>query len=53
MLLVKLCKQKGKMKVKISNTKGKIQTKVKDLITNHLQSVSDSILFATLIFPSG
>ena len=32
------------MKGKISNIKGKIQIEVKDLITNHLESVSDSIL---------
>ena len=51
MLLVKLYKQKGKMKGKISNMKGKIQIEVKDLITNHSKSVSDSILFAALIFP--
>ena len=38
------------MKVKISNMKGKIQIEVKDLIKNHSESVSDSILFATLIF---
>ena len=52
MLFVKL-KQKGKMKEKISNMKGKIQIEVKDLITNHLESVLDSILFAALILPSG
>ena len=52
MLLVKLYKQKGKMKGKISNMKRKIQIEVKDLITNHSESVSDSILFAALIFPS-
>ena len=52
MLLVKLYKQKGKMKGKISNMKGKIQIEVKDLITNHSESVSDSILFAALIFSS-
>ena len=46
MLFVKLYKQKGKMK-------GKIQIGVKDLITNHSESVSDSLLFAALIFPSG
>ena len=45
MLFVKLYKQKEKMK-------GKIQTEVKDLITNHSESVSDSILFAALIFSS-
>ena len=50
MLFVKLYKQKGRMKVKISNMKGKIQIEVKDLIKNHSESVSDSILFATLIF---
>ena len=53
MLFVKLCKQKGKMKGKISNMKGKIQIELKDLIKNHSESVSDSILFAALIFPSG
>ena len=53
MLFVKLYKQKGKMKEKISNMKGKIQIEVKDLITNHSESISDSILFAALIFPSG
>ena len=53
MLLVKLYKQKGKMKEKISNMKGKIQIEVKDLITNHSEIISDSILFAALIFPSG
>ena len=37
---------------KISNMKGKIQIEVKDLIANHLESVSDSILLATLISPS-
>ena len=52
MLLVKLYKQKGKMKGKISNMKGKIQIEVKDLITNHSESVSDSTLFAALIFSS-
>ena len=52
MLFVKLYKQKGKMKGKISNMKGKIQIEVKDLITNHSESVSDSILFAALIFSS-
>ena len=52
MLFVKLYKQKGKMIGKISNMKGKIQIEVKDLITNHLESVSDSILLATLISPS-
>ena len=52
MLFVKLYKQKGKMKGRISNMKGKIQIEVKDLITNHLESVSDSILLATLISPS-
>ena len=52
MLFVKLYKQKGKVKEKISNTKGKIQIEAKDLITNHLESVSDIILFATLIFTS-
>ena len=46
MLFVKLYKQKGKMK-------GKIRIEIKDLITNHSESVSDSILFAALIFPSG
>ena len=53
MLFVKLYKQKGKMKEKISNMKGKIQIEVKDLITNHSEIISDSILFAALIFPSG
>ena len=52
MLFVKLYKQKGKMIGKISNMKGKIQIEVKDLITNHLERVSDSILLATLISPS-
>ena len=52
MLFVKLYKQKEKMKGKISNMEGKIQTEVKDLITNHSESVSDSILFAALIFSS-
>ena len=52
MLFVKLYKQKGKMIGKISNMKGKIQIEVKDLITNHLESVSDSNLLATLISPS-
>ena len=63
MLLVKLYKQKrkmmgkisnkkGKMIGKISNMKGKIQIEVKDLITNHSESVSHSILLAALIFPS-
>ena len=47
-LFVKLYKQKGK----ISNMKGKIQTEVKDLTTNHSESVSDIILFAALLFPS-
>ena len=51
-LFVKLYKQKGKMKGKISNMKGKIQTEVKDLTTNHSESVSDIILFAALLFPS-
>ena len=37
------------MKGKISNMKGKIQIEVKDLIINHLESVS---VFAALIFPS-
>ena len=45
------CFIKGKMKGKISNMKGKIQIEVKDLITNHSESVSHSILFAALIFP--
>ena len=49
---VKLYKQNGKMKGKISNMKGKIHIEVKDLITNRSESVSESILFATLIFPS-
>ena len=52
MLFIKFYKQKGKMKWKISNMKGKIQIKVKDFITNHSESVSDSTLFAALIFPS-
>ena len=52
LLFVKLYKQKGKMKGKISNMKRKIQIEVKDLITNHSESVSDSILFAALIFSS-
>ena len=52
MLFVKLYKQKGKTKGNISNMKGKIQIEVKDLITNHSESVSDSILFAASIFPS-
>ena len=46
MLFVKLYKQKGKVKEKISNTKGKIQIEAKDLITNHSESASDIILFA-------
>ena len=52
MLFVKLYKQKGKVKEKISNTKGKTQIEAKDLITNHSESVSDIILFAALIFTS-
>ena len=52
MLLIKLDKQKKKMVGKISNMNGKIQIEVKDLITNHSRSVSDSILLAALIFPS-
>ena len=52
MLFVKLYKQKGKMKGKISNMKGKTQIEAKDLITNHSESVSDSILFAAIIFLS-
>ena len=40
------------MKGKISNMKKKIQIEVKDLIANHSERVSDSILFAALIFPS-
>ena len=52
MLFVKPYKQKQKMKGKISNMKGKIQIEVKDLITNHSESVPDSILFASLIFSS-
>ena len=40
------------MKGKISNMKKKIQIEVKDLITNHSERVSDSVLFAALIFPS-
>ena len=40
------------MKWKISNMKGKIQIEVKDFITNHSESVSDSTLFVELIFPS-
>ena len=51
MLFFKLYKQKGKMKGKISNIEGKIQIEV-DPITNYLESVSDSILFTALIFPS-
>ena len=39
------------MKGKISNMKRKIQIEVKDLITNYSESVSDSVLFAALIFP--
>ena len=52
MLFVKLYKQKGKIKEKISNMKGKIQIEVKDLITNHWECISDSILFAALLFLS-
>ena len=52
MLFIKLDKQKKKMAGKISNMNGKIQIEVKDLITNHSKSVSDSILLAALIFPS-
>ena len=52
MLFIKFYKQKGKMKWKISNMKGKIQSEVKDFITNHSESVSDSTLFVELIFPS-
>ena len=52
MLFVKLYKQKGKVKGKISNMKGKIQIEAKELITNHSESVSDRNLFATLIFLS-
>ena len=52
MLFVKVYKKKGKTKGKISDMKGKIQIEVKDFITNHSESVSDSILFAALIFPS-
>ena len=51
-LFVKLYKQTEKMKERISNMKGKKQIEVKDLIKNHSESVSDSILFAALIFPS-
>ena len=51
-LFVKLYKQKGKMKKKISNMKWKIQIEVKDLINYHLESISDCILSAALIFPS-
>ena len=40
-LFVKLYKQKGKMKRKISNMKGKIQIEVKGLIANHSKSVLD------------
>ena len=40
------------MKGKISNMKGKTQIEAKDLITNHSENVSDSILFAALIFLS-
>ena len=52
MLLVKLYKQKGKMKRKISNMNRKIKKEVKDLITNHSENVSDNILFVALISPS-
>ena len=52
MLLVKLYKQKGKMKRKISNMNRKIKKEVKDLITNHSENVSDNILFVALILPS-
>ena len=52
MLLVKLYKQKGKMKRKISNMNRKIKKEVKDLITNHSENVSDNTLFAALILPS-
>ena len=52
MLFVKLYKQKGKMKGKISNIKGKIQIEDENLITNHSESVSGSILLPALIFPS-
>ena len=52
MLLVKLYLQKEKMKRKISKKKGKIQIEVKDIITNHSESVSDRILFGVLKFPS-
>ena len=48
MLFVKLYKKERGNKGEISNMKGKMQIEVKDLITNH----SDSILFAALIFPS-
>ena len=51
-LFVKLYMQKGKMKGKTSNMKGTIQIEPKDLITNHLKSVSDIILLAALIFTS-
>ena len=40
------------MKKKISNMKWKIQIEVKDLINYHLESISDCILSAALIFPS-
>ena len=40
------------MMEKISNMKGKIPIEVKDLITNHSESVSYCILLAVLIFPS-
>ena len=52
MLLVKLYRKKGKMKLKIYNMKGKIQIEAKDLIANHSISVSHSILFSALIFLS-
>ena len=37
---------------KTSNMKGEIQIEVKDLITYHSESISDSILLVVLIFPS-
>ena len=40
------------MEGKISNMKGKIQIEVKDLITNHSEGVSDSILFVASISQS-
>ena len=51
-MIGKISNKKGEMIGKISNMKGKIQIEVKDLITNHSESVSHSILLAALIFPS-